>query len=402
MQSWLSLLVAWFWASCANRDYYHVVGNKILNHNEIVSGAPNKNLRGFSLSCTEYAMTGTTCWGCEFGRDGCGKKGGPTSFQQMLSRMLAFKPQIIRIPVYADTTVTHDGFYNPTYRMALLRLVNALRRSNVVVIVDLHWAQYKGQLHMAPKGSTQIWKDMATVFKQFNDSGIWFELYNEPHFGGDHINGSDWSLWLHGNGTYDGMQQLYDAVRDTGADNIAVVGGLAWAYDLQGPISGKWAVRGSNLVYNTHPYNNGVAKTGHNVSQAHTHWNAYFADLTTKAPVLATEFGQFCCPGGKVNCTGALCSSKGYLGSYNAHLTEFMNSKGISWMAWAWDLGAIACSFPAVAGNRDGTFLFTPGRSEQKKRDVCGCSSKDNFGECGANWAELWPKVGVNTTTARS
>ena len=59
-----------------------------------------------------------------------------------------------------------------------------------------------------------------------------FELYNEPH-------DVSWRVWKSGGDAGDGcqavgMQQLYDAVRATGAENLVIIGGLDWAYDLSG------------------------------------------------------------------------------------------------------------------------------------------------------------------------
>jgi hypothetical protein len=48
-----------------------------------------------------------------------------------------------------------------------------------------------------------------------------------------------WEVWLSGGDTGEGwqgvgMQKLYDTVRAAGADNLVIVGGLDWAYDLSG------------------------------------------------------------------------------------------------------------------------------------------------------------------------
>lgn len=42
-----------------------------------------------------------------------------------------------------------------------------------------------------------------------------FELYNEPH-------DVSWSQWLNGDGTYAGMQEMYNAVRAAGAQSIRI------------------------------------------------------------------------------------------------------------------------------------------------------------------------------------
>ena len=77
-----------------------------------------------------------------------------------------------------------------------------------------------------------------------------FELYNEPH-------DVSWSVWKSGGATGEGlqavgMQQLYDTVRATGAQNLVIIGGLDWAYDLSGVPANR--IDGYNIVYATHPY----------------------------------------------------------------------------------------------------------------------------------------------------
>src|SRR5690606_34211339 len=102
-----------------------------------------------------------------------------------------------------------------------------------------------------------------------------FDLLNEPH-------GTTWEVWQKGGfveekkkaGDEDnfltedekrhnkrgyvspGMQQVLDTVRATGARNIAVVGGLDYAYNLTGINEGHALTdRGGNgIMYSTHVY----------------------------------------------------------------------------------------------------------------------------------------------------
>ena len=83
---------------------------------------------------------------------------------------------------------------------------------------------------MADTNSITFWSQVAGSYK--NDGRVLFELYNEPH-------DVRWDVWksggmTSGGWTAAGMQQLYDAVRATGAENLVVIGGLDCAYDLSG------------------------------------------------------------------------------------------------------------------------------------------------------------------------
>ncbi len=64
------------------------------------------------------------------------------------------------------------------------------------------------------------------------------------------------NVWMNGGTggwgfTVAGMQQLYNAVRATGANNLVIVGGLNYAYDLTCVKTNP--LIGTNVVYNTRP-----------------------------------------------------------------------------------------------------------------------------------------------------
>ncbi|MBV9947483.1 MAG: cellulase family glycosylhydrolase, partial [Myxococcales bacterium] len=182
------------------------------------------------------------------------------------------------------------------------------------------------QQQMADANSLAFWRQLADLFK--GDGHVLFELYNEPH-----DISSD--VWLHGglagNTSYVGMQQLYDAVRGEGADNVVVVGGLQWAYNL-GFVGPAQHVQGYNVMYATHPY-----LTSGNVPAS---WESSFGHLETTdfAPVIATEFGD-----SSASCTG----------SWDQELIAFCDAHQASWTAWAWYPSD--CHFPALIRDWAGT-----------------------------------------------
>ena len=156
------------------------------------------------------------------------------------------------------------------------------------VVLDLHWSDSgvfdnclvnKGceQQRMADVNSLTFWSEVATRYQ--NDGRVMFELYNEP-------NQVSWSAWKSGgpaNGFQAvGMQQLYDTVRATGAQNLVLIGGLDWAYDLSGVPANR--IAGYNIAYATHPYDAG--------SRRPADWGRAFGFLTRTDPVVITEFGN--------------------------------------------------------------------------------------------------------------
>jgi len=174
---------------------------------------------------------------------------------------------------------------------------------------------------MADENSITFWKLIANIYK--NDPAILFELYNEPH-------DVSWDVWQKGGSAGEfnaaGYQQLYDAVRSTGANNLVLIGGLNWAYDLSGVPSHK--INGDNIVYVTHPYD----YPGKQPSD----WDNAFGNLASQYPVIATEFGDG-------NCSP----------TYYQNLVNYAEQKGIHWTSWAWYVAG--CEFPSIINDWNGT-----------------------------------------------
>jgi endoglucanase len=189
------------------------------------------------------------------------------------------------------------------------------------VILDLHWSDRgdygvtPGQQRMADNHSVLFWDQVADRYQ--DDGRVLFELYNEPH-------DVTWQVWRNGGDSGDGftavgMQTLYDTVRATGAENIVIVGGLDYAYDLSG-VPGT-PLEGYNIAYATHPYDFD--------NKQPADWEADWGFLTATHPVLVTEFGSFECAS-----------------PYSAALIDYAAQRNLSWTAWAWYPGG--CDFPAL------------------------------------------------------
>jgi hypothetical protein len=253
----------------------------------------------------------------------------------------------------------------PAYADNVDQQVQWAEADGMDIILDLHWSdggsfsQSPGQWCMADQNSKTFWTQVATKYK--SDPHVLFELYNEPYV-------TDWNLWLNGgmttcssnqtkNGqrmTYSstfmvaGMQQLYDAVRATGAPNLVIAGGIGFAFDLSGVGQGN-RIKGSNgqpaknVIYNTHPYNQQGKTTP-------AEWYTAFGYLTATDPVIATEFGDG---------TQGTCSTA----NYDSSIIPYFDAMGasnnpanrISWTAWAFYPGG--CGFPSLLS--DWTYATT-------------------------------------------
>ncbi len=182
-----------------------------------------------------------------------------------------WKANLIRLPVkeeywFGKGPGQSDG--GAAYRELVDAAITLVANRGAYVLLDLH------RFHAPRAEHAEFWKDAATRFK--NHPAVLFDLFNEPH-------GTSWEIWRDGGYVLEkkkeaagegtlltpeekakggkgfqaiGMQALVNAVRNTGARNIVVVGGLDWAYDLSGIARGfelKDAT-GHGIVYATHIY----------------------------------------------------------------------------------------------------------------------------------------------------
>jgi len=187
-----------------------------------------------------------------------GEKISAADFQLMAT----WKPNVVRIALNQDFWLSSSPIFNSGYKTLIDNAVTWAEQAGMDVILDLHWSD-AGQLGSCSSGCQQLmadtnsitfWSELAAVYK--NDGRVLFELYNEPH-------DVSWSVWKSGGATgagwtAAGMQQLYDAVRGAGADNLVIAGGLSYAYDLSS-VPQSWrspnsvTITGSVLVRNPHP-----------------------------------------------------------------------------------------------------------------------------------------------------
>jgi hypothetical protein len=284
---------------------YHVVGNQVLDAN----GSVHRFL-GLARPSLEWSPTGEHISAADF------------------QAIASWKANVVRVPLNQDFWLPGAHLHDPSYPSTIDSVVQMAEAAGMDVILDLHWSDRgdlqngsPGQQRMADANSVTFWTQVASRYK--DDPRVLFELYNEPH-------DVSWDVWLHGGPSGDGftvagMQQLYDTVRAAGAPNVVIIGGLNYAYDLSGVPTHR--VVGSDIVYNTHPYNFGGKQPGD--------WDSGFGFLAATDPLIATEFGDFDCSTG-----------------YYSQLITYMSQKQISFTGWAWYPGG--CGFPAVIADWSG------------------------------------------------
>ena len=243
--------------------------------------------------------------------------------------MASWHANVVRIALNQDFWLSDSPAHDPGYAALVDTQVQWAEAAGLDIILDLHWSdkgdysQTPAQQRMADAHSATFWTEVAARYK--GDGRVLYELYNEPH-------DVPWDVWLNGGPSGDGftvtgMQALYDAVRGAGAENLVIIGGLQFAYDLSGVAA--YRVQGHNIVWATHPYNQTGKQPGN--------WDTGFGSLAATDPVMATEFGD----------------SKSCAADYDTTLIAYADAHHVSWSAWAWYVSS--CTFPSIITDWSGT-----------------------------------------------
>jgi aryl-phospho-beta-D-glucosidase BglC (GH1 family) len=307
-------------------------------------------LHGVDRSGTEYECV-----------QGNGIFDGPND-QASITAMKNWGVNAVRVPLneacWNAESYVNSAYAGASYQSAIKAYVNLLNANGIVAILDLHWTDgaYTGpssgcssaeavcQKPMPDAAeAVPFWTSVAQAFKG-NDAVI-FDLFNEPY--ASRATGSattGWQCWLNG-GTcagisyqVAGMQSLVNAVRSTGASNVIMLGGEEYANDLGTPGS---ASDPSILNYLPTDPDHNLAVSWHsynfNTCSSQSCWTSEVAPVAAQVPVVAGEIGENDC-------------ADGYVGP----LMSWMDSEGISYLAWAWNADFNCSSGPGLITDYNG------------------------------------------------
>jgi len=195
--------------------------------------------------------------------------------------------------------------------------VKAARDQGLYVIIDWHViGMPNGWFKPCPYGedhyysydsnfntAKEFWEMIAVKYR--GDRGVLFELWNEPA-------DPETNEWKN---LKPYMERLYDIIRSQGADNIIIVPGVWWAYDLRGIKDSP--VKGDNIAYSWHNYE---------ANSRYLSWTKVFNDLNKVYPIILTEWGYETDP-----------TSNYYVKSdYPGKIKQFIIDKGLHFTAWCW------------------------------------------------------------------
>lgn len=162
----------------------------------------------------------------------------------------------------------------------------------------------------------KFWRTVAQRYKDEPTVAL-YEIYNEPTVTGEDTGSCTWEEWKAI------QEQIIDEIRKYNQNAVCLCAGFNWAYDLT-PVA--YAPIGRpNVAYVSHPY------PMKREQPWEEQWEADFGFVADTYPVICTEIG-FCLE----NELGAhipVISTD----VYGHHITEYFESKGISFTVWCFD-----------------------------------------------------------------
>ncbi len=306
----------------------HVSGNRILNG----AGQPVQ-LHGVNRSSFEYACS-----------EGWGISEGPADASEV-EAMKAWNINVVRVVLNESCWLGINGvtpaYGGANYQQAVANYVWLLTQHDIAVVINLHFnapgnTLATDQQPMPDRDhAPAFWASVAARFR--DNRAVLFEPYNEPYPDNEGTGTAAWSCWRDGGNcpgvpfVAAGMQELVDAIRGTGAQNIIVATGVNWGSALN-----HWREYRPNdpahqLVAGWHSYGDGLS------CQTAGCWDTVLAGVLQVAPILATEIGEFDCGHGYID-----------------RVMNWLDSRGQGYLAWSW--GPFDCAKdPALLRDWSGT-----------------------------------------------
>lgn len=318
----------------------HVVGNAIKN-----GSGQAIQIRGVDRESPEYACT--QGWG--FGH-------GP--FDNANVRVIkSWGVDAVRIPLNEDCWLNinqpsdsqynkYSSYFGTPYQRFIENYVTILNKNGLIAILDLHFAApgtqlANYQLPMADQDhAPAFWESVARTFK--DNSSVIFDLFNEPYPDYNQNTAAAWTC-LRDGGTCTGvhyqaagMQELVNTVRATGATNIIMIGGVAYAGELSQWLQYEPNDPAHELAASWHSYN-------YSQCSALSCWNTDTAPVAAKVPIIAGEIGENDCGDSYVN-----------------QIMNWLDAHNGSYIAWAWITQTDCKAGPSLLGKNLSDYNGTP------------------------------------------
>jgi endoglucanase len=260
----------------------------------------------------------------------------------------------VRIPLNEECWLglsnINPAYGGVNYIAAVRDLVARVKAHGMTPMLELHWSYglYTGNssgcadVHATcqkPMPNMQytpaFWRSVANTFG--SDRTVVFDLFNEPYPDRATSTAAQaWTCWRDG-GTcpgigYEvaGMQDLIDAIRETGARNLILAGGLAYSNDLSQWLAYRPSDPTGNLAAAWHVYN-------FNACVTESCWDSTLAPVAAQVPLVAGEIGENTCSHAFID-----------------RVMAWFDQRSLSYLGWTWNTWNCN-SGPALISNYDGT-----------------------------------------------
>jgi hypothetical protein len=186
------------------------------------------------------------------------------------------------------------------------------------VIIDWHTiGNLKMEIFQDPMYKTtaaetyDFWRTIARHFKG-NNTAAFYEIFNEPTLYRGELGRMSWDEWKKIN------EDIISLIRAYDNEKIPLVAGLDWAYDLTPLLINP--IEAEGIGYVTHPYPHKRTKPWE------PKWEENFGFAASQYPIIATEIGFTLGKEGMAD-----------NGDYGNSIINYLEGKGISWIAWVFD-----------------------------------------------------------------
>ena len=315
----------------------HVAGNRLAD-----AAGNTVTLHGVDRSGAEFMCV-----------QGKGFFDGPVDAAS-IAAIKSWKVNAVRVPLNEDCWLglanVNSAYGGANYQSAVKGFVDSLRAAGITPILDLHWThgQYTGnsagcsdvnatcQKPMPGANGVPFWSSVAGVFK--DDPAVVFDLFNEPYPDRSESSATQgWLCWRDGGSAcpgiaypVSGMQAMVNAVRSAGANNVLMLGGLAYSNDLSQWLTYKPTDPAGNLAASWHVYNfNSCANAGC--------WNSTIAPVAAQVPLVTGEMGENDCAHGFID-----------------QVMSWLDTHQLSYLGWTWNTWDCG-SGPSLITGYDGT-----------------------------------------------
>ena len=333
----LLTLAAVFFAQCASepKPRLYINNGEILSRPLHVEGAKILNDLG-----EEVRLYGVNICSLEWSNV------GDNVYNSAYEVFTNWNCNIVRLPLSQDRwmgQIANQNDGGEFYRQTVDNVVALAASFGKYVELDLHWSNagvwryYIGQHYMPDENSLEFWLNAAERYK--NHPAVLFNIYNEPH-------SISWDVWRNGGEitetvnagrpnqakvTYNtpGHQKFVEEIRKTGANNLIIVGGLGYAFDLRG--IGKDYEPQSYALVDT-PEGNGIAYESH-IYPDKIMYLAYVGKFIGEFPIIIGEIGI-----GTEGPYGANTRPNWLTG-----MLDWIDENNLHWIGWSFHTGASPC-----------------------------------------------------------